>query len=253
MTDKLDQRIEERMNSLPKPSMSYESKQAIHSNLIEALKKESPMNRRFGSYKKLAMNLTGVAVFALLAFFIFNSIQHNNGITTGKPALSDPAENSISLQGSSYTLEDHAKYEGAYIGDNSAVTGILSELPGSNYRELIQLQTKEQPYGLTVNYGRNGENQMAGDYDDYWSDTKRVFLYNATVLFMVIHNLDTIHFYLETDSSQNTHFQFTRQEIEALVGGDVKNFIDNPELWEKEFLDPIISNDSKVNQFYSNK
>ena len=242
MTDKQFDRVEEKLQSLPKPSLPHKKKEAIRSHLMEELRFDSPINRRVQSSKRLFINLAGVVVFALLAFFIFSSIQGNLSMNSGKqPSTSD---NAFSIHGVPYKLEDHEQYKGSYIGDNNAVGSILAGLPGSNFRKTIELQTKEQPYGLKVNYGLNNENNVSeSDYNEYWSDENKILLYNATVLFMVIDNLNTIDFYLETSVNEVDHSHITRTQIEALYGHDVKDYIGKPELWRKEVLTLLRSNE----------
>lgn len=209
------------------------------------MQNESPMTRRHKTSSKLFFNLAGVAVFALLAIFIFNSIQENNPITTGKPPV-HKIKSAFSVLGTSYELEDHERHGGNYIGNNSGVVAILEGLPGASYRKTIELQTKVHPYGLTVNYGPNSDTT---GYDGYWTDEKRIFLYNATVLFMLIDNVDYIEFHLESAGTQANHVQVTRSEIETLYGRDVRTYMGNPESWNAEVLDEVFSNTQEIERF----
>lgn len=249
VTNNREHRIDEKLNSLPKPTMSSESKYTIHSILLKELHNESPTKRSRDSYKHVFINFAGIAVFAFLAFFIFNSIQGNNLFS---PTDLEPSVNaSISFQGSTYYLEDHAQFKGSYIGDNSTVGAILEGLPGSQSRKTFELQTKKPPYGLTINYGWQGQEKLTSSkYQEYWADKQRMLLYNVTVLFMVIDNLDSVVVNLEPTADQMNQFQFTRTEIEALYGRNMNDYISDSESWEQEVL-PVIKSDSAIEEFYS--
>jgi hypothetical protein len=115
------------------------------------------------------------------------------------------------------------------------------------------LQTKIQPYGLAVNYGQNDEENLnTKEYDEYWTERRRILLYNATVLFMVIDNLDYIDFHLELEDDKRNQFQFTRAEIEELFGREMANYTNDPESWRQEVLS-IIKNDAAIDEFYTNR
>lgn len=251
MKNKDARQIDEELRSLPKPTMSYESKQVIHSNLQKELSSESPSEKRSESSKHFLINLAGISVFALLAFFVFNSIQENNNFS---PAEQSPfMEDAISIHGVSYKLKHHIIYKGSYIGDNSSVGAILEGLPGDTYKKTIELQTKIQPYGLAVNYGQNDEENLnTKEYHEYWTDRRRILLYNATVLFMVIDNLDSIDFHLGLENDKVNQFHFTRAEIEDLYGQEMTDYTNDPESWKQEVLS-VIKNDAAIDEFYSNR
>jgi hypothetical protein len=247
VTNNKEYRIDEKLNSLPKPTMTSESKHTIHSILLEELHNQSSIKRSRDSYKHYFINLAGIAVLAFLAFFIFNSIQGNNLFSPAEPSVNA----SISFQGITYNLEDHAQFKGSYTGDNSTVGAILEGLPGAQSRKTFELQTKKPPYVLTINYGWQGqENLTSSKYQEYWADKKRMLLYNVTVLFMVIDNLDSIDVNLEPTADQMNQFQFTRAEIEALYGRNMNDYINDSESWEHEVL-PVIKSDSAIDEFYS--
>lgn len=247
MTNNENRLIDEILTSLPKPTMSNQSKQAIHSILLEELSNVSPSKKRRKLNNYLFTNLAGIAVFAFLAFFIFNSIQENNNFSPAKQSSYN--EDNFSINGIPYKLENHIKFKGSYIGDNSSVVAILDGLPGASYRRTIKLQTKKQPYGLAVNYGQSEEENLKNkEYDEYWTDRRGILLYNATVLFMVIDNLDSIDFHLGPEDNK-VKFQFTRAEIEELFGREMANYINDPDSWKQEVLS-VIKNDTAIDNFY---
>jgi hypothetical protein len=88
MKNKDARQIDEELRSLPKPTMSYESKQAIHSILQKELRSESPSKKRSESSKHFLINLAGISVFVLLAFFV---------LTQFKKTITSPLPNNLLL------------------------------------------------------------------------------------------------------------------------------------------------------------
>lgn len=86
------------------------------------------------------------------------------------------------------------KYQDTYIGDNSKVIAILDMLPFSNHRGKVELQTKQEPYELTINYNMEGN--------------ENILEYNSIALFSTINNLSKINYNLLNDN----RFSTTRDE-----------------------------------------
>lgn len=107
------------------------------------------------------------------------------------------------------------KYENTYIGDNSGVCNILGLLPYSKHMSGIELQTKNEPYELTVNYNMNGNKQKLE--------------YNSLKLFALIQNLGVINYNL----LDNT-FTVTREEcikIADLSLDGIDSYINKEKIW----------------------
>ncbi|MED3961288.1 DUF4825 domain-containing protein [Niallia taxi] len=51
------------------------------------------------------------------------------------------------------TNKDIFQYKDSNVGDNSAVGNIVYKLPGAQQLSGIELKTKEEPYGIILNYG----------------------------------------------------------------------------------------------------
>ncbi|MFD2216412.1 DUF4825 domain-containing protein [Metabacillus endolithicus] len=51
-------------------------------------------------------------------------------------------------------------YEDSYVGDNNAVSHILSSLPSNEHLEWVELKTKEEPYGININYNLEVEQKI---------------------------------------------------------------------------------------------
>jgi len=48
--------------------------------------------------------------------------------------------------------EDLFEFKGSFVGDNNAVGSIVNQLPSGEYLHGFELKTKEEPYGIILNY-----------------------------------------------------------------------------------------------------
>jgi len=149
-------------------------------------------------------------------------------------------------------LDRLIKYKDAYVGDNSAVGGILFELPGNIYVKSFALQTGSLPYIIEVNYGLNGNsNLQEEDLKKYWTEEniQNIFLNNATSFFILVKNVDEVRFTLETD--QKRSFRISRKEMEEFYGNDLKGYAQDKEMWLKEVIQNTINNRERIKEFYA--
>lgn len=117
-----------------------------------------------------------------------------------------------------YSVNEVVKYKNTYLGDAVSVGAILDNLPYAKYKTGYVLRTVNEPYELIVNYGE-------------LSTAKSTFENSSIALFALIQNLDIIT-YKVTDET----YIYSREEIENLVGRDLSEYVNNPELWEKEIM-----------------
>lgn len=117
-----------------------------------------------------------------------------------------------------YDVSEIINYKNTYIGDAPTVGAILDKLPFAKYRESYALKTASEPYELIINYGE-------------LSTSKSSFENSSVALFALIKNLDIIS-YVVVDNT----YVYSRAEIENLVGRDLFEYAENPELWEKEII-----------------
>ena len=117
-----------------------------------------------------------------------------------------------------YSVNEIIKYKNTYLGDAVSVGAILESLPYAKYKEGYVLRTASEPYELIVNYGE-------------LSTAKSTFENSSIALFALIQNLDIITY----NVAEGTYI-YSREEIENLVGRDLLEYVNNPELWEKEIL-----------------
>lgn len=165
------------------------------------------------------------------------------------------------LSGCSSVLEEERKesvdavieYKDTYIGDASSVLKISYVLPAGEYVKQLSLQTKEEPYEMTVDYGLKDEQDISKeDFEKDWSErnTKKALLNNAISYFILINNVGVVHLNVETTTPYK--LTVTREEIESFVGKDVRMYADDAELWKKEIEENIIENEERVDEFYKN-
>ncbi|QSO54769.1 DUF4825 domain-containing protein [Alicyclobacillus curvatus] len=159
------------------------------------------------------------------------STNQGTGQSSGQSPVQNPGQGSgqssgqSSGQGTNSALQrtGFLKYEGSYVGDNSAVGQILSMLPAHNYVDKFSLQTEHKPYGITVYYrpGQSGVNA----YDQFWNGNKPDVLMakNAAVLFSLVQNADVIHFDVQDVST----YTFTRADVQQKYGDLSKLFHDD--------------------------
>lgn len=109
-------------------------------------------------------------------------------------------------------------YENDYMGNNSNITNLFNNLPLSNHRDLVELD----PDTLTfvVNYNTSGEEKVA--------------IYNATVAFILIKNLEVIDMRF-TDQS----YVITRENVEEWFGDDFSS-LNDPAVFKENVQQPIM-------------
>jgi len=130
-----------------------------------------------------------------------------------------------------YDLTSIANYRTPYVGNNSKVLMITSQLPvpdGYFKQQFISLETKAKPYGLTVYYEAASNDQYSGEWpiDITRSPMKTVLDKNALVLFCMIDNLDQVTFDFRNSQSDgkldtskyNSSFTFLRASLAKKYG-----------------------------------
>lgn len=141
-----------------------------------------------------------------------------------------------------YNLPEISKYKTPYVGDNSKVSGIASNLPvPSKYfkQQYISMETSDKPYGLTIYYeaASDDKNQGAGLSDTLKSVLLENNKLNALVVFSMIDNLDKVTFAFRDSQSEGkldvskyiTTFRFQRSSFEKTYG-DLSTLRDNLDL-----------------------
>lgn len=111
-------------------------------------------------------------------------------------------------------------YENEYMGNNSNITNLFNNLPLSNHRDFVELEP--DTFTLVVNYNAS--------VDD------KTIIYNTTVAFVLIKNLEVIEMRFSDQS-----FVVTRENVEQWFGDDFDSLKD-PEVFNEKVQKPLIEN-----------
>lgn len=136
------------------------------------------------------------------------------------------------------------EFKNAMIGDNSKVANIIYLLEFSEGLEYkgIELFTREEPYGLKINF-RLSEN-MEIDYATIKSDDR--WLSQSLILFALIDNLDYIVFALDDGQADGDVINIDRHRADnyaiSILGNDIEKISANREDFGRfyEILEPAI-------------
>ena len=132
--------------------------------------------------------------------------------------------------------EDLYEYEGSMIGDNSAVISIIEQLEHSEEFKEVALETKTEPYGMTVRYEGMGPDITEMDY-------KKTAILNAAFLFALIENAEWATFDFE-----EMEYKIKKTELEDFYGRDLREFAGEEEL--KSVTEELLKDDESVSQFF---
>ncbi len=153
----------------------------------------------FQNRRKL-MSLVGVLCLVVLGGVLLTS------------GLNKPAS------ASTYDAKTLIKFKTDYVGDNSKVVNLISQLPLASQRQEVSLQTKTVPYGITVNY----------DFSYAGIDPQeiRMTLRNdAAVMFALIKNVDMITYNVRMpESTEQSTFECSRIEIQNDFPNDLGEY-----------------------------
>lgn len=132
------------------------------------------------------------------------------------------------------------QYKNSYVGDNSAVSAIVSQLPAPNGEELtdIELQTKTEPYGVTLNYKK----QENLDGVEPASDYSRTVIYNSSVLLFLVPNAEVVTF-----NYVKEQYTITKQNVEEWLGKPLSTFVSVKQL--TGYIEYYLEDANKIKQF----
>ncbi|OLP63447.1 hypothetical protein BACPU_32430 [Bacillus pumilus] len=142
------------------------------------------------------------------------------------------------------SLKQLSKHKNSYIGDNSAIGAILSDLPGNVIREYEIADEK----ALKVTYGvKENTTYTKEQFDSFWFDEKdtieKNYLYNALALFILIDNVEQVT--LKMNSNDKPSVTFERKKLEQKLPHSFKDYRDNPALWDKELVNGVVKSKEK--------
>ncbi|MFJ7828076.1 DUF4825 domain-containing protein [Psychrobacillus sp. NPDC096623] len=121
------------------------------------------------------------------------------------------------------TVETHdfqkvLAYENDYMGNNSNITNLFNNLPFSNYRDLVELDSDTRTF--VVNYNTSGD--------------EKTVIYNATAAFVLIKNLEVINMRFSHQS-----YVITRENVEQWFEDDYASLID-PKVFKEKVQNPLL-------------
>ena len=118
------------------------------------------------------------------------------------------------------------EYKTKYVGDNSKVTNILSNLkyPKETSYNSVQILSEKEPYGILVKLNTN-----SGKISE-----KNEFLKNSAVLFALIENLSFVKYVNVSDNKVVA--EFTRNEVDNYLKDEVNKDTKEIGMSEKGFV-----------------
>lgn len=153
----------------------------------------------------IAIMLIGVPLFIWIQFF-----EVPNKVKLGEEEMQQDPK--------THVFESVAKYESLYMGDASNVSNLLNELPLSEYKDGIELDSDDLI--LFVNYDVNTiENE---------EKVRQTVIYNSTALFALIENLAQIEMRFEDEI-----FVISRDRVEKWFGTTLVDLKD-PEVFAEK-------------------
>lgn len=170
---------------------------------------------------KVRFGVITVLFLAVFAFILLTNGQNDNSVKNRNTVINNETLNSL--------LEHRSRY----IGDASNVSNLLEKLPYGKYKEGIELYTVSEPYGITVNYMLDNNNESDEDTDAL-EKAKPVLLDNALILFSLIENVETVKFNILPSDKV---VQFERTQLQQYFDRDLWEYSGSREDFEKFLLD----------------
>ncbi|PIC56478.1 DUF4825 domain-containing protein [Sporosarcina sp. P12(2017)] len=128
------------------------------------------------------------------------------------------------------------EYKESFIGDNSAVVHIIEQLRYAEQFEKVSLETKTEPYGMTIQYEHLDTSMEESGY-------KEAAVYNASYLFTLIDNAEWVAF----DFGGNT-YKVNKSKLEDWYGKELNDFTNEEEL--DVFIQEKLKDESEIQQLF---
>ncbi len=128
-----------------------------------------------------------------------------------------------------YDIDSLVSNKTSYVGNNGKVVTLIDAipLPKGIVRDIVELQTENKPYGITININMNDSSSVMVD----GAISGDAFYRNSILLFSLIDNVDIIKYYMKDNTGNYKGaayvFTYTREEAEKLMGGDVRPYADS--------------------------
>ncbi|WP_404448952.1 DUF4825 domain-containing protein [Sutcliffiella horikoshii] len=244
----MSKELDKKLQTLPKPKLKEETKGELHQAIMNH-KDGATRIKWLPKVKSAALLTVSVLAIALYSFILFTG---NEGEAPRSSVTDEEKsfENYVSYI-QSIEVHDQIDAERAYIGNNGALGTYHGKvLPGKYYANGMELQTKEEPMGISMHYKVTEETSATGFEKEVFhaSNLPWTISFNATVYFTFFHNGDYVTFDIDY-YGENREYTITRQQIKKLYGRDVKEYADNQDLWKQEVLDKTLQDEKKVQDF----
>jgi beta-lactamase regulating signal transducer with metallopeptidase domain len=147
-------------------------------------------------------------------------------LVVGCTANPKPLQQSSQPSYSGFNMDKLMENKTLYVGNHSKVGGLISGMPRPIGFEGngIELQTKAQPYGLTINYIMNDSTDVLKE----GAISGESFYRNSILLLSLIDNVDSIATSIVDNTGQydgvTYSFTFTREQVDKLLGEDVRHY-----------------------------
>jgi hypothetical protein len=145
----------------------------------------------------------------------------------------------ILLSGCSLNVDsktDLFQYKDSYVGDNSAVVNIVKQLAHNKELNQISLETKKEPYGITLEY----KDLVAKKVNQ---EMKETVISNSTFIFVLIKNVDWITF-----KFPDQEFTVTKEKLQDWYNKKLDGIKNEQDL--KKLIQEHLKSEKSVNQFF---
>lgn len=126
------------------------------------------------------------------------------------------------------------QYKESLIGNNSAVINIIGQLWHAEEFQEVALQTKSEPYGMTITY-ENMDSTMAED--------EKTTVYNASYLFALIDNAEWIIF----DFGERK-YEITKSALQEWYGKELNDFANEEKL--EAFIQEKLADEKEMKKLF---
>lgn len=150
-----------------------------------------------------------------------------------------PGNTSKENETDSGRMEDLYELKGTYIGDNSRVGKIIAllDFPEELETNGMELFTKEEPFGLEINFEFSEE--MPAEYMDYRLNeilrNDDILKQESLILFSLIDNLDYVQYVMEAEALEVSIFYMDRGTADSLTMSTLGNRVSDVTRSKKQF------------------
>lgn len=140
------------------------------------------------------------------------------------------------------------EYKTQYVGTAYKIVNLSDLLNYSEYKNGVSLQTKSEPYGITINYKIKPEIFSKSNI----KEANNKILENAAVIFSLVDNVGTVTFKFD-DGNKINSFSFSRELFNNAFGRDIREYSSSLKIFKDEFIPMLEKQDwSEIKEKASN-